>query len=248
MIEIKDLNVDYFGSSALENVNLEIPLGHTVGIIGPNGAGKSTLIKALLEVIKKRTGSVRVEGRDISEYKRKIAYVPQKNDIDLTFPITVKDTVLTGTYPNLRIFQRPGKKERERAEECMAMVDISDLANKQISNLSGGQLQRVFIARALAQGANVFFLDEPFVGIDMVSEKIIVNLLKHLREEGKTILVVHHDLHEVEEYFDKIIILNKKLIAFGDVKDTFTTENIRAAYGASLGNVIIKGAGGAEHD
>lgn len=110
MIEIKDLNVDYFGSSALENVNLEIPFGHTVGIIGPNGAGKSTLIKALLEVIKKRTGSVRVEGRDISEYKRKIAYVPQKNDIDLTFPITVKDTVLTGTYPNLRIFQRPGKK------------------------------------------------------------------------------------------------------------------------------------------
>ncbi|NOU82187.1 ATP-binding cassette domain-containing protein [Paenibacillus sp. LMG 31459] len=248
MIEIKDLNVDYFGSSALENVNLEIPFGHTVGIIGPNGAGKSTLIKALLEVIKKRTGSVRVEGRDISEYKRKIAYVPQKNDIDLTFPITVKDTVLTGTYPNLRIFQRPGKKERERAEECMAMVDISDLANKQISNLSGGQLQRVFIARALAQGANVFFLDEPFVGIDMVSEKIIVNLLKHLREEGKTILVVHHDLHEVEEYFDKIIILNKKLIAFGDVKDTFTTGNIRAAYGASLGNVIIKGAGGAEYD
>jgi iron/zinc/copper transport system ATP-binding protein len=154
-------------------VNLEILFGHTVGIIGPNGAGKSTLIKALLEVIKKRTGSVRVEGRDISEYKRKIAYVPQKNDIDLTFPITVKDTVLTGTYPNLRIFQRPGKKERERAEECMAMVDISDLANKQISNLSGGQLQRVFIARALAQGAKVFFLDEPFVGIDMVSEKIM---------------------------------------------------------------------------
>lgn len=248
MIEIKELNVDYFGSSALENVNLEIPFGHTVGIIGPNGAGKSTLIKALLEVIKKRTGSVRVEGRDISEYKRKIAYVPQKNDIDLTFPITVKDTVLTGTYPNLRIFQRPGKKERERAEECMAMVDISDLAKKQISNLSGGQLQRVFIARALAQGADVFFLDEPFVGIDMVSEKIIVNLLKQLREEGKTILVVHHDLHEVEEYFDKIIILNKKLIAFGDVEDTFTTENIRAAYGASLGNVIIKGAGGAGHD
>lgn len=248
MIEIKDLNVDYFGNSALENVNLSIPFGHTVGIIGPNGAGKSTLIKALLEVIKKRTGSVRVEGRDISEYKRKIAYVPQKNDIDLTFPITVKDTVLTGTYPNLRIFRRPGKKERERAEECMAMVDISELANKQISNLSGGQLQRVFIARALAQGADVFFLDEPFVGIDMVSEKIIVNLLKQLREEGKTILVVHHDLHEVEEYFDKIIILNKKLIAFGDVEDTFTTENIRAAYGASLGNVIIKGAGGAEYD
>ena len=248
MIEIRNLNVDYFGNSALENVNIDIPFGYTIGIIGPNGAGKSTFIKSLLEVIKKRSGTVMVEGRDISEYKRKIAYVPQKNDIDLTFPITVKDTVLTGTYPNLRIFQRPGKKERQRVEECMAMVDISDLANKQISNLSGGQLQRVFIARALAQKADVFFLDEPFVGIDLVSEKIIVKLLKQLREEGKTILIVHHDLHEVEEYFDKVIILNKKLIAFGDVKDTFTTDNILNAYGASLGNLVIKGMGGAEND
>lgn len=248
MIEIRNLNVDYFGNSALENVNIDIPFGYTIGIIGPNGAGKSTFIKSLLEVIKKRTGTVKVEGRDISEYKRKIAYVPQKNDIDLTFPITVKDTVLTGTYPNLKIFQRPGKKERQSVEECMAMVDISDLANKQISNLSGGQLQRVFIARALAQKANVFFLDEPFVGIDLVSEKIIVKLLKQLREEGKTILIVHHDLHEVEEYFDKVIILNKKLIAFGDVKDTFTADNILNAYGASLGNLVIKGMGGAEND
>ncbi len=248
MIEIRNLNVDYFGNSALENVNIDIPFGYTIGIIGPNGAGKSTFIKSLLEVIKKRSGTVMVEGKDISEYKRKIAYVPQKNDIDLTFPITVKDTVLTGTYPNLRIFQRPGKKERQRVEECMAMVDISDLANKQISNLSGGQLQRVFIARALAQKADVFFLDEPFVGIDLVSEKIIVKLLKQLREEGKTILIVHHDLHEVEEYFDKVIILNKKLIAFGDVKDTFTADNILNAYGASLGNLVIKGMGGAEND
>lgn len=248
MIEIRNLNVDYFGNSALENVNIDIPFGYTIGIIGPNGAGKSTFIKSLLEVIKKRSGTVMVEGKDISEYKRKIAYVPQKNDIDLTFPITVKDTVLTGTYPNLRIFQRPGKKERQSVEECMAMVDISDLADKQISNLSGGQLQRVFIARALAQKADVFFLDEPFVGIDLVSEKIIVKLLKQLREEGKTILIVHHDLHEVEEYFDKVIILNKKLIAFGDVKDTFTADNILNAYGASLGNLVIKGMGGTEND
>lgn len=248
MIEIRNLNVDYFGNSALENVNIDIPFGYTIGIIGPNGAGKSTFIKSLLEVIKKRSGTVMVEGKYISEYKRKIAYVPQKNDIDLTFPITVKDAVLTGTYPNLRIFQRPGKKERQIVEECMAMVDISDLANKQISNLSGGQLQRVFIARALAQKADMFFLDEPFVGIDLVSEKIIVKLLKQLREEGKTILIVHHDLHEVEEYFDKVIILNKKLIAFGDVKDTFTADNILNAYGTSLGNLVMKGMGGTAND
>lgn len=248
MIEIKDLNVDYFGNPVLENINLDIPLGHSVGIIGPNGAGKSTFIKALLEVVKKRSGTVKVEGRTISGYRRNIAYVPQKNDIDLSFPITVRDTVLTGTYPGLKLFRRPGKKEQETAERCMTMVDISDLANRQISNLSGGQLQRVFIARALAQQAEVFFLDEPFVGIDLVSETIIVKLLKQLRAEGKTILVVHHDLHEVEDYFDKIIILNKKLIAFGDVGDTFTTDNIRKAYGASLGNVIIRGAGGEAHD
>ncbi|MHA0856950.1 metal ABC transporter ATP-binding protein [Paenibacillus sp. CMAA1364] len=247
-MQVKDLNVDYFGSSALEHVNIDIPFGYAIGIIGPNGAGKSTFIKALLEVIKKRSGTVTVDGKEMSQYKRKIAYVPQKNDIDLSFPITVRDTVLTGTYPNLKIFRRPGKKEREIVEQCMSMVDIGDLANKQISNLSGGQLQRVFIARALAQQADVFFLDEPFVGIDLVSEKIIVKLLKQLRENGKTILVVHHDLHEVEEYFDKVIILNKKLIAFGDVQDTFTTENIRSAYGASLGNVVIKGIGGNDND
>lgn len=249
MIEIRNLNVDYFGNSALEDVNIDIPFGYTIGIIGPNGAGKSTLMKSMLEVISKRTGTITVEGVDISKYKRKIAYVPQKNDIDLTFPITVKDTVLTGTYPNLKLFQRPGKKEKEIAQACMAMVDITDLAHKQISNLSGGQLQRVFIARALAQQADVFFLDEPFVGIDLVSERIIVELLKQLRQEGKTILIVHHDLHEVEEYFDKIIILNKKLIAFGDVKDTFNADNILGAYGASLGKLVIKGMGGAEqHD
>lgn len=173
--------------------------------------------------------------------------MPQKNDIDLSFPITVRDTVLTGTYPNLRIFQRPGKTERQRVEECMAMVDISDLANKQISNLSGDN-SKEFLSPGHLHNKQMYFLDEPFVGIDLVSEKIIVKLLKQLREEGKTILIVHHDLHEVEEYFDKVIILNKKLIAFGDVKDTFTPENILSAYGASLGNLVIKGMGATDHD
>lgn len=244
MIQISRLNVDYFGNPALQDVDLNIPLGYTIGIIGPNGAGKSTFIKSLLGVIKKRTGDIQVNGTPIAKVRKNIAYVPQKSDVDLTFPITVRDTVLTGTYPMLKLFHLPGKKEKEYVERCMDMVDIADLANKQISNLSGGQLQRVFIARALAQQADIFFLDEPFVGIDLISEKIIVNLLKQLREQGKTILIVHHDLHEVEEYFDKIIILNKKLIAFGDVASTFTSENIQAAYGSSLGNIQIKGMGG----
>ncbi|MFC3787711.1 metal ABC transporter ATP-binding protein [Paenibacillus sp. GCM10012307] len=243
-MQVKNLNVDYFGNPALEQVDIDIPLGYSIGIIGPNGAGKSTFIKSLLGIIKKRSGTITVGNSDIALCQKDIAYVPQKSDVDLTFPITVRDTVLTGTYPKLKLFRRPGKKEKELVERCMEMVDISDLAHKQISNLSGGQLQRVFIARALAQQANIFFLDEPFVGIDLVSEKIIVNLLKKLREEGKTILVVHHDLHEVEEYFDKVIILNRKLIAFGDISTTFSSQNIQSAYGSSLGNVQIKGLGG----
>ena len=243
MIKIKDLNVDYFGNPALSNVSVEIPFGYSVGIIGPNGAGKSTFIKALLNIVKASSGEVTVDGEPIKNKQSKIAYVPQKSDVDLSFPITVEDTVLTGTYPNIKLFRRPGKKEREIVKAAMEMVDITNLAKRQISNLSGGQLQRVFIARALAQQADVFFLDEPFVGIDLVSETIIVDLLKELRAEGKTVVVVHHDLHEVEAYFDKLMILNKELVAFGDVKDVFNTENIQKAYGSSLGRIEIKGLG-----
>lgn len=243
MIKIKDLNVDYFGNPALSNVSVEIPFGYSVGIIGPNGAGKSTFIKALLNIVKASSGDVTVDGEPIKNKQSKIAYVPQKSDVDLSFPITVEDTVLTGTYPNIKLFRRPGKKEREIVKTAMEMVDITNLAKRQISNLSGGQLQRVFIARALAQQADVFFLDEPFVGIDLVSETIIVDLLKELRAEGKTVVVVHHDLHEVEAYFDKLMILNKELVAFGDVKDVFNTENIQKAYGSSLGRIEIKGLG-----
>ncbi len=243
MIKIRDLNVDYFGNPALSNVSVEIPFGYSVGIIGPNGAGKSTFIKALLNIVKASSGDVTVDGEPIKNKQSKIAYVPQKSDVDLSFPITVEDTVLTGTYPNIKLFRRPGKKEREIVKAAMEMVDITNLAKRQISNLSGGQLQRVFIARALAQQADVFFLDEPFVGIDLVSETIIVDLLKELRAEGKTVVVVHHDLHEVEAYFDKLMILNKELVAFGDVKDVFNTENIQKAYGSSLGRIEIKGLG-----
>lgn len=243
MISVENLTVDYFGNTALNNISIDIPFGSSIGIIGPNGAGKSTFIKALLEVVSKSNGTVKIDNDDISKHKKNIAYVPQKSEVDLTFPITVKETVLTGTFPNLGLFQRPGKKQQEIAKRAMELVDIVDLKNKQISNLSGGQLQRVFIARALAQESNIYFLDEPFVGIDLVSERIIVNILKNLRAEGKTVLVVHHDLHEVEEYFDKLIILNKDLISFGDVAQVFTSSNINKAYGDSMGNVEIKGLG-----
>lgn len=242
MIKTYNLNVDYFGNKALIDIDLEIPFGYTYGIIGPNGAGKSTLMKAMLGIIKSR-GRVEYCGKDIKDHLRRIAYVPQKTDIDLTFPITVQDVVLTGTYPSLPLFKNAGKKEKLIAEKCMDMVSITDLRKRQINNLSGGQLQRVFIARALAQNAQTFFLDEPFVGVDLMSERIIVDILRSLREQGKTVLVVHHDLHEVEAYFDRLIILNRKVIANDTVKKAFTNKNIQAAYGATLGSIEIKGLG-----
>ena len=189
MISVEDLTVDYFGNTALNNISIDIPFESSIGIIGPNGAGKSTFIKALLNVVSKSNGTVKIDDDDISKHKKSIAYVPQKSEVDLTFPITVKETVLTGTFPNLGLFQRPGKKQKEIAERAMELIDIVDLKNKQISNLSGGQLQRIFIARALAQEYNIYFLDEPFVGIDLVSERIIVNILKKLRLKEKPFLL-----------------------------------------------------------
>ncbi len=241
MISIKNLSVDYFGHLALDNINVDIPAGCSIGIIGPNGAGKSTLIKALLDIVKKREGKFTLDGVNIKDKLRTIAYIPQKSSIDLTFPITVEDLVLTGTYPRLKLFQRPGKKERKIVDECLEELKITELRKKQISNLSGGQLQRVFIAKALAQNADTYFLDEPFVGIDLTSEAIIVDILKSLRDQGKTILTVHHDLHAVTSYFDKLLILNKSLIDFGDVDSVFTNTNIKKAYGDILGDLNIEG-------
>lgn len=239
MISIRNLSVSYFGIEALHDISVDIPTGCTVGIIGPNGAGKSTFIKSILGIVDRTAGKTTIHNEDIKLKRKSIAYVPQKSEVDLTFPITVFDTVLTGTYPTIPLFRNPTKKHYAIAEEAMKLVSIENLRDKQINNLSGGQLQRVFIARALAQQADVFFLDEPFVGIDLVSENIIVGLLKDLRTQGKTILVVHHDLHEVEAYFDQLMILNTSLVAFGPVKEVFTNENIRKAYGDALGNIVL---------
>lgn len=241
MLEITELTVEYKGVSALENVTLEIPNGSCTGIIGPNGAGKSTFIKAILEMIPVKKGKVLIDDIPVSKMKRNIAYVAQRSEIDLTFPITVFDTVITGTYPNLKLFKRPGKKEKSLVEQAISKVGLSEFKSRQISSLSGGQLQRVFIARALAQNPDYFFLDEPFVGIDMISEKIIIEVLMELMQKGKTIIIVHHDLHKVTEYFNHLIILNKKLITSEPTRSSFVTENIRRAYGDSMGDVVIKG-------
>ncbi|WP_256958394.1 MULTISPECIES: metal ABC transporter ATP-binding protein [Vagococcus] len=235
------MTVAYQHKKAIENVSVSIEPGKITGIIGPNGAGKSTLLKAMIGLIKTESGEVTVSGKSLDVIRKKIAYVEQRSAIDLTFPIKVDEVVLLGTFPNLGLFRRPKKAQKEKVVECLKQVKMEDFSNRQIGNLSGGQLQRVFIARALAQEADIIFLDEPFVGIDMVSEKVIVDLLKELRNQGKTIVIVHHDLHKTREYFDNLIIMNKQLVASGSVESTFVTKNIQAAYGDTMGEIVIKG-------
>jgi iron/zinc/copper transport system ATP-binding protein len=229
-IEVKNLTCSYQGNVALNDINFSINEGNLVGIIGPNGAGKSTLLKAMLNLIKKDTGEIRILGRSIREMKTKVAYVPQRSDIDWDFPITVLDTVLLGTYPNLGLFKRPKKEDKLWALACLKQVGIESYCNRQIGELSGGQQQRVFLARALAQKAEMYFLDEPFVGVDITSEETIISVLKQLRNDGKTVVVVHHDLSKAADYFDELILLNKELIEYGTVAEVFEPEVISRAY------------------
>lgn len=240
-IRIENLSVAYRGKIALEHVNLELSAGKLTGIVGPNGAGKSTLMKGLLQLIKIQSGRIYYGTELLNKQRGKIAYVEQRQDIDLSFPIDVFGVVLFGTYPHLKMFQRSGKKEKTFALECLRKVGLSEYAGRQISELSGGQLQRVFIARALAQKAEWILLDEPFAGIDATSEKIIIELLKELRDEGKSIVIVHHDLHKVTDYFDEVILLNKGLIASGPVAQTYTSQNMERTYGSEITQMLRVG-------
>lgn len=230
-MKIQGLTIAYKQKVAIDNVTLQIASGKLTGIVGPNGAGKSTLLKGMMGLIPREEGQVTLEDKPLSYWRKKIAYVPQRSEVDLTFPITVFDMVLLGTYPALGLIKRPGKKEKQLALDALEQVEMTGFLKRQIGELSGGQLQRIFIARALAQHAEIFFLDEPFAGIDMTSEALIMKLLKKLRDNGKTIVVVHHDFHKVAAYFDDIILLNKKLVAHGPVEQTFTEDKIKFAYG-----------------
>jgi ABC-type Mn2+/Zn2+ transport system ATPase subunit len=229
-LDVNSLFVSYDGNEALKNISFSIEQGKLVGIIGPNGAGKSTLLKGLLTLIPKDKGDVQIYGKSFKEMRKSVAYVPQRSNIDWDFPITVLDTVLLGTYPNLGLFKRPKKAEREWALQCLQRVGMEDFSKRQIGELSGGQQQRVFLARALAQKSEIFFLDEPFVGIDVSSEETIITILKELKNSGKTILVVHHDLSKVSDYFDQLVLLNKELIGFGDIDQVLRGEVLSKAY------------------
>jgi manganese/zinc/iron transport system ATP- binding protein len=233
-IEVNDLTVAYHEKPVLWDVDLTVPAGVLMAIVGPNGAGKSTLIRAALGLVRPAAGQVLVHGRPYAEQRHLVAYVPQRGSVDWDFPTSVLDVVTMGTYGSLGWLRRPGRRERERALAALAKVGMQELAERQISQLSGGQQQRVFLARALVQDARLYLMDEPFQGVDARTERAIVDVLATLRDEGRTVVVVHHDLETVTEYFDHVLLLNVRRIAAGPVQEVFTDENLRATYGGRV--------------
>ncbi|WP_313340116.1 metal ABC transporter ATP-binding protein [Lacrimispora sp.] len=242
-VHIEDLTVAYDSKPVLWDIDLDIPQGKLMAVVGPNGAGKTTLLKAMLGLLVPVTGTVnffKEKENNLRKLKNKVAYVPQSGSVDWDFPATVLDIVLMGCYGRLGFIRRPGKKEKEMAMECLQKVGMEAFHNRQISQLSGGQQQRVFLARALMQTADIYFMDEPFKGVDIQTEKAIVQLLKELRGSGKTVVVVHHDLQTVKEYFDWVTLINIKVIASGPVEEVFHESNLKKAYRSSVN--LLQGA------
>jgi len=233
-INVTDLTVAYYEKPVLWDVDLEVPPGVLMALVGPNGAGKTTLLKAILGLIQPIAGQILISGRPYRDQRKLVGYVPQRGSVDWDFPTSVLDVVMMGTYGNLGWVNRPGKDQRIQAELALKKVGMNEFSNRQISQLSGGQQQRVFLARALVQNANVYLMDEPFQGVDAVTERVIITLLRELREAGKTVLVVHHDLQTVPEYFDWVMLLNVRRIASGPVEKVFTGDNLRKAYGGRI--------------
>ena len=229
-VRVEDLTVAYGKTPVLWDIDLSFKQNKITAIIGPNGAGKSTLLKSILGFIKPVAGHIEIFGKPVNKSLSDIAYVPQTSSVNWDFPINVFDVVLMGRYKNIGLMKIVSKEEKEKATNALKQMDILDLKNRQISQLSGGQKQRVFIARAICQNANLLMMDEPLAGVDKVSEKIIMNKIKELKDEGKTIICVHHDLNTIKEYFEDVVMINKFFVAGGDVKDYFTKENIDKTY------------------
>lgn len=247
-VSLEGLTVRYGRNTILNNVNLAIPAGHMVGIMGPNGAGKSTLIKACMGLVPRAKGRIAINGKSLDQVRAEVAYIPQRTTSDWDFPITVLETVVLGSYPRLRTFQRPSRADLERARECLEAVDMTEYAETQLRELSGGQAQRVFTARALMQQATVFLLDEPFVGIDAASQARITHILKQRVADGTTVIVAHHDLNNARQLFDDIVLVNRGIVANGATAATFTSDNLSAAYGPDIFTYApaLLGASGAQ--
>ncbi len=234
IIEIHDLSVSYEKKPVLWDVDLSLPEGKLIGIIGPNGAGKSTLLKSIMGLIPLSSGYINIEGKPLNAVRSKISYVPQRESVDWDFPTSVFDVVMMGRYGQLGLLKRPRKADREIVMDSLQKVGMESFKNRQISELSGGQQQRVFLARALAQQADIYFMDEPFAGVDAATEKAIVELLRSMSAQNKTVIVVHHDLQSVARYFDWIILLNMRLVASGPIEEAFTPELLQETYGGKL--------------
>ena len=233
-LAVHDLTVVYRDKPAIQDVDVNIPAGKLTAIIGPNGAGKSTFLKAVLDLLPRVAGTVEVFGKPYRQQRQLVGYVPQRASVDWDFPTTALDVVTMGTYGKLGWVKRPGKAEHDLARQCLEQVGMADFSSRQISQLSGGQQQRVFLARALAQDAEVYFMDEPFVGVDALTERAIITLLQDLRQRGKNVVCVHHDLDSAPEYFDWVMLLNVRLIAAGPFDSTFTADNLRKTYGGAM--------------
>jgi len=234
IIEVHDLTVSYNNKPVLWNVDFTLPSSQMIGIIGPNGAGKSTLLKSLMDLVPSASGYIKLFNDDLDKVRHKISYVPQRESVDWDFPASVMDVALMGRYNPKNIFGRFSKEDKEIAIDCLKRVNMLDYANRQISQLSGGQQQRAFLARALAQQADLYLMDEPFAGVDASTEKSIVDLFLSMKKEGKTIIVVHHDLQSAIDYFDCVLLINTRLVASGSVKEVFTTELLQETYGGKL--------------
>ena len=249
-LHIEDLTVSYGYRPVLWDIDLDIPPGVLGAVVGPNGAGKSTLIKAVLGMVPISAGHIYVFGRPHREQLRRIGYVPQRTSVDWDFPTTALDVVMMGLYGQLGWIRRPGRAERQKAWQALEQVGMERYADRQISQLSGGQQQRVFLARALVQDADLYLMDEPMAGVDATTERHIIGLLKELRNRGKTVLVVHHDLQTVPHYFDWLVLLNVRIVAQGPMSQVYTLENLRQAYGGQI--LLLQGlpgaGGGAEPD
>ena len=228
---VQDLTVAYKEKPVLWDIDLKIPKGVLLAIVGPNGAGKTTLLRSIMGLLKPAAGSVHIFGQSIKQQKHNIGYMPQRGNVDWDFPTNALDVVMMGRYGRLGWFKRPGKHEKKLALEALDRVGMADFADRQLNQLSGGQQQRVFLARALIQDAEIYFMDEPFVGVDAVTEKTIIQLLKELRNQSKTVVVVHHDLQTLTDYFDWVALLNVRQIASGPISDVLTDENLKLTYG-----------------
>ncbi|MCU0429718.1 MAG: metal ABC transporter ATP-binding protein [Cytophagaceae bacterium] len=234
VVEVHDLTVSYHKKPVLWGVDFTLPQGALVGILGPNGAGKSTLIKTIMGLIPHSSGFSKLFGKELSEVRNRVSYVPQRESVDWDFPASAYDVVLMGRYGKLGLFNRPRKADKEMAMNCLEKVGMADFAHRQIAQLSGGQQQRVFLARALAQDADLYFMDEPFAGVDASTEAILMDILKSMVTRGKTVAVVHHDLQSVKEYFSWVLLLNMRLVASGKTEEVFQEELLQRTFGGKL--------------